>query len=151
MGEISLHIRIMELADVDKVYEMGKEVPEFKVGDSPGFWGKEDLERWIKDRGEDILLVVEVDEQIIGFILAKYHKATRLGTITDIFVKEELRGKGIGIKLLEETKSQLLDKGATYLYALIKKQNDPSLGLFKSAGFTKGCDMTWMEYVHNRF
>ncbi|OGY56724.1 MAG: hypothetical protein A2Y84_01370 [Candidatus Colwellbacteria bacterium RBG_13_48_8] len=147
----SLHIRDMELSDVDQVYEMGKETPEFTVSDSPGFWGKEDLERWVKDKREDVLLVAEVEDKIVGFVLAKYHKATRLGTITNIFVKGTHRGRGIGGTLLEKTKSQLLNKGATYLYALIKEQNDPSLGLFRSAGFAEGYDMTWVEYVHNRF
>ena len=145
--DTALHVRDMELADVEKVYEMGKEAPEFTVSDSSSFWEKEDLQRWTKDKREDILLVAEVDREIIGFILAKYHKATRLGTITDIFVEESHRRKGIGTTLLQQVKSQLLDKGATYMYAFIKSQNDPSLNLLKSAGFTQGYDMTWMEFV----
>ncbi|MDP3953216.1 MAG: GNAT family N-acetyltransferase [bacterium] len=143
----SLRIRDTKLEDIDQIYKMGKGAPEFTVSDSSSFWEKGDLERWVKDKGEDILLVAELENKIVGFVLAKYHKTTRLRTITNIFVKEAYRGKGIGTKLLEKTKSQLLNKGATYLYALIKKQNDPSLGLFKSAGFMEGYDMTWEEYV----
>lgn len=143
----ALLVRDMRLRDIDQIYEIGKGAPEFTVSDSSSFWEKEDLKRWVKDKEEDILLVAEIENEIVGFVLAKYHKATRLSTITNIFVKETHRGKGIGTRLLEETKSRLLNKGTTYLYALIGKQNDPSLGLFKSAGFTEGYDMTWVEYV----
>src|SRR3989344_157878 len=114
--DMVLHIRNMELADVEKVYEIGKGAPEFTVSDSSSFWEKEDLERWVRDKEEDILLVAEAGGEIIGFILAKYHKATRLGTITDIFVEESHRRKGIGTNLLHQVKNQLLDKGATYMY-----------------------------------
>ena len=143
----SLKIRSTQLSDVDGIYALGKSAPKFAVSDTTTFWEKDELEGWVKEQGKDVLLVAELNGEFVGFLLAKYHSPTKLGTIVDVLVKEPFREQGIGTALLQEAKQQLLNKGASYLYALIQTDNQPSLNLFKSLGFTVGRDMTWVEFL----
>lgn len=146
-GVTAPYIRKMRPEDVEEIYNMGKDTPEFAVSDSSSFWERDELESWIKGCVDDVLLVAEIDGKIAGFILTKYHKLTKTGGFIDTLVKEEYRRRGIGEALVNEAKTKLLDKGATYLYATIQATNSVSKNLFKSAGFSKGYNMTWMEFV----
>ena len=70
-------IREMTLDDLDEVFDLGRNAPEFAVSNESSFWTKEELERWIAENTDDVLLVSELKGQVIGFVLAKYHNDDR--------------------------------------------------------------------------
>src|SRR3990167_7987834 len=89
------YIRRMIPKDVEEVYNMGKNTPEFAVSDTSSFWEKIELERWTRENLDDVLLVAEMNGKIVGFVLTKYHRATRVGGFIDLLVKDEYRRRGI--------------------------------------------------------
>lgn len=141
------HIRKMTLRDIDEVYEMGTGIAEFAVSDVSSFWEKPELESWVREGKDDVLLVAEADSRIAGFILTKFHKPTKSCEFANILVREEYRRRGIGEALMEEAKAQVIDKGATYIFAVAQSANKASQGLCLAAGFKRGHHMTWLEYV----
>ena len=140
-------IRSMNREDVDEVYIMGKGAPEFSLSDQANFWGKEELERWVRANNEDVLLVATHENKIIAFIFAIFHTPTGLATITNIFTKPEYRKKGIGRKLLGEAIKLLEEKGATYIDSLVHPDNEASMKLQESVGFRRGFLMRSMEKI----
>jgi ribosomal protein S18 acetylase RimI-like enzyme len=65
------------------------------------------------------------------------------GFIYDIFVKEELRGKGIGKKLIEKAESYCRQRGYSRLSLMVSAHNQPALKLYASTGFKK--DQIYMD------
>lgn len=70
--------------------------------------------------------------------------------IENVFVKEELRKKGIGKKLmknlLREVLKRYFKKGVVYVMALTRKNNRGFINLMKKLGFTIGYkDWVWIE------
>ncbi len=147
---ISPAIRPMTLDDVNEVYIIGSSTPEFSAGDAATFWERDELERWVTLGVDDVLLIAEVNGQIGGFLLAKYHVPTKLGAIHDVFTKPEFRRNGVAEALEEEAILQLTQKGATYIYSVTQHDNQASMNLQEKVGFKKGKLMQWFELEPER-
>ena len=85
---------------------------------------------------------VIVKEKIVGFITGeilskKEWYTVQLGTINNLFVLEEYRGKGIGKKLMETMMDAFKEKGINNfeLYAL--NNNENALKFYEKLGFKK--------------
>jgi len=137
-------IRRMQKNDIETVYDMGMKVEGFAVSESTRFWTKEELYRWI-DSKDDVLLVAEDEGKIIGYIMSRLHIPTRNAIIENVYVDERYRRKEIGSNLVRECLKQLKEKGTTYLYGLVKRDDKITIEFLKSLGFKRGYDFTWME------
>lgn len=145
MNEIKA--RRMETGDVEQVYSSGIKVEEFEVSleeakESP-FWPKNVLYEWVKS--DDVLLVAEDGEKIVGYILTRLHQPTGKADIENIFVDENYRKQGIASMLLSECLKQLKSKGARYVCVLTKTNNKSTIEFLKKNNFNKGYEFVWMD------
>ncbi len=148
-------IRAMEASDLDAVIEMGTSTAEFDTStDSPQFYSRETLERWIASPN-GVLLVAESGSEVIGFRLAAFNPDSRDGYLHTIAVKQSYRDQGIGTQLMTETLRRLESLGCNHVVGLVQEGNDSTLGFLRKNGFDIGakfhyCDVSLpLEKRHN--
>jgi len=139
-----INVRKMKETDVEEVYDVGMKIKEFVVSESRRFWSKQTICDWVNGKN-DILLIAEDKEKIIGFIMSRLHKPTREAIIDNIFVSEDWRGKGVGTTLVKECLKQLKEIGARYVYCTVGASDKPAIKLLKKSNFNKGYEFVWMD------
>lgn len=81
-------------------------------------------------------IVAEVDSQLVGFILVEVNGMyVGRGSIDDLYIQSEYRGKGIGKLLLQAAFDWLKSKGAKRVGLGVHKSNEIAIKLYMSMGF----------------
>lgn len=105
---------------------------------------KEDYFRYLKkdltyiNRGTFIAID---NKKIIGIVLAQYYKPlpiskhSKKGYISNLYVKEEYRKKGIAIKLVKKAEEWLKKNKVSHITLEIHVKNKPALNLYRKFGF----------------
>ncbi len=138
-----MEIRIAKKEDVQKVWDIGNNVSEFKTAENVViFCPKETLENCINK--EDILFyVVESENKIIGFSIVNLNKSLGKAEIENIYVLPEYRKNRIGTAILDEILQELKARK----YDNVNCLADEATEFYKRYGFTKGKDFAWMDMV----
>ncbi|MBM4402471.1 MAG: GNAT family N-acetyltransferase, partial [Candidatus Cloacimonetes bacterium] len=100
-----------------------------------------------KSRLETILLVAEEDNQIVGFVWGNLivYGFFRYGTIEELFVKRELRNRGIGGSLIEAIIKRFERLKVKVVFVTTEKENEEAINLYKKLGF-KLCKGPWFYW-----
>jgi ribosomal protein S18 acetylase RimI-like enzyme len=113
-------------------------------------WSKhmeEVFEHFAKQENSEIYIAEDENNKFLGYLFVGESKNNMTGNssgfIYDIFVKEELRGKGIGKKLIEKAESYCRQRGYSRLSLMVSAHNQPALKLYASTGFKK--DQIYMD------
>ena len=101
-----------------------------------------------KSKIKPILLVAEENKQIVGFIWAHFiqYGFFKYGTIDELFVKKESRGKGIGSSLLKKAIKKLQNLKAKIILVGTEKENKEAIKLYKKVGFELGERSLWFYW-----
>lgn len=94
---------------------------------------EEDLKAWTAEGHE--LYVILAGGKCVGFL----HMGNRGGAcdwLEDIFVREELRGRGIGGRAIELVWEMLREKGLETMYLEVVPANEAAIRLYHRLGFT---------------
>lgn len=88
-------------------------------------------------RSDALFLVAENEEEelvagYIGIIMAADE-----GDITNVSVKKELQGQGIGTMLLQELASRTKEMGIEKIFLEVRKSNVAALALYEKQGFER--------------
>ncbi|MFA6461963.1 MAG: GNAT family N-acetyltransferase [Candidatus Woesearchaeota archaeon] len=143
-------IRPATLDDFEEIYRIGNDTPEFKVSSTEPFIDREDLELRITGE-EDLLLLAEEKEKILGFILFGLKDKdrplkNRSACLTYLVVLPEYRGSGIASQLYDTSVSMLRERGVMNLYSWANAETDGSMISFlKKRGFDVGHQYVWMD------
>jgi len=102
-----------------------------------------------KSKIKPILLVAEENNQIVGFVWAHFiqYGFFKYGTIDELFVKKEFRGKGIGTALLKKVIQKLENLKVKIIVVDTDKDNKEAIRLYKKVGFKlgkKGVTFYWV-------
>lgn len=90
----------------------------------------------IKHPKDQHYVVAEVDGKLIGFILVEVSGMyVGRGSVDDLYVQSEHRGKGVGRALLQTAFEWLKNNGAKRVGLGVHKSNDVAIRLYKSVGF----------------
>lgn len=119
-------IRFMRLKDVDAVAEIEQETFARP-------WSRESFRQEVTRNAVARYLVAEEEGKILGYagawvILDESH-------ITNIAVREEARGRGIGKKLTAALLQILSNLGACYATLEVRVSNERAQNLYRSLGF----------------
>jgi len=140
----------MKEADVAAVHASGVNVESFQTTGAEAtkspFWPKNRLEKWVQSE-EDVLLVAEAEDMIVGYFLSHLHDTTGTAYIENLFVKELYRRQGIGERLLREGVDRIVENGGRYISALTKTDNEAMQELLKKTGFNEGDTFVWMDRI----
>lgn len=138
-------IRPMQVGDIEAVYALGSRAPEFSIsGSLGGFWTKEQLERWIQNP-DDVLLVLIENDEVAGFFLTRFHQETGKADMENLFIREDSRGKGYARMLAMKCLEVLKAKGAVFASFVAGPSNNAIIKLFESLGFQKGDVKLWTD------
>lgn len=81
----------------------------------------------------DTFLVVEKNEEVIGFVIGITQKNE--GHILVIAIKEEYKKKGVGTFLMKKLMDIYEKKGVMKLKLEVRASNTPALSMYKKLGF----------------
>ena len=91
-------------------------------------------------RDPDLFLVAEVNNEIVGTIIGGFDG--RRGMIYHLAVQINLRGQGIGTKLLNEVENRLQAKGCKKCYLLVTANNANAVQFYEK--------QNWREMKEDR-
>ena len=131
-------IRVMTLADYDKVYELWmscKNMGFNNLDDS-----REGIEKYLR-RNPTTSFIAEEGERIVGVILAGHDG--RRGFIHHMAVAEDCRRRGIATGLLEHATAALKEEGINKTALLVFNRNEAGNAFWESSGFTARTDVTY--------
>ena len=142
---LPMTLRTMELRDMPAVYELGEEL--FTSDKWPALyrtWDEYEVVELFASDGEFCLVAVTDDsddeaEEVVGFalgaLLEKRHSAWNYGYLIWMGVDPELKGRGIGRKLLAELTDRFIEAGARMMLVDTAADNEGALKFFRSQGF----------------
>lgn len=133
-----MHIVPMELRHLDDVVKLGLSEEELHTrSDTPEFYSKETLSRWIQSPN-GFLFVAEDKDGLRGFSLTSYNPDCRDAYVHSIVAVADHRQEGIGSQLLETTLAALQKTECNHVRCLIALENEPSAKLFEKFDFKRG-------------
>ena len=120
-------IRPMEISDIEQVADIEK--ASFSMPWSPqGFKDAMDMER-------NILLVAQEGDYILGYVCT--YVVLDEGELTNIAVRPDSRGRGIGRMLMEELLKKAVDAGVKTIVLEARVSNTAAIKLYEQMGFRK--------------
>ncbi len=100
-------------------------------------------------------IVVEVDGEVVGFAYAGLYRprpAYRNTVENSVYIREDMRGRGVGKALLDELIKKCREAGKKQMVAVIGDSgNRGSIGLHKSRGFRLVGILEEVGYKHDRW
>ena len=99
------------------------------------------FEHFTKQENSETYVAEDENHSFVGYLFVGESRNMMTGKtsgfIYDIFVKEELRGKGIGKMLVEKAENYCRDRGYSRLSLMVSAGNQPAVKLYASMGFKK--------------
>ena len=142
-----VHVRFAEKKDILKIYQLGKSTSELSFSKKFPFHERGELREFIGNKKENIFLVAEHGEVIVGFIFAKIIAYGSGGwcMLDNLAVDKRFRNQGIGSLLLDETYKQTRKKGVNYVQVLVEESHRNTRKFWKSKGFKETKTFIWAE------
>lgn len=131
-----MEIRFATRKDVKTILEFIKELATYENLLGEVVATEELLTEWIFDKKKAEVLLLEVENNAVGFALFFHNFSTFLGRagiyLEDLFVKKEHRGKGYGKALLKELAKIAVKRGCGRLEWSCLDWNKPSIDFYLS-------------------
>lgn len=124
-----MHIRKMTVDDIDSVVEV--ELRSF-----PTPWERHAFEYEMEQNDAAYYLVCEIDGEVIAHCGAWF--VMDQGTITNIAVMPDYRGRGIGKLLLQEMLDYCDNEEIGNISLEVRVSNEVAIRLYEKMGFVKG-------------
>lgn len=122
-----VEVRDMVNADLGRVMEI--ENLCFKAP-----WGKEDLYREINDNQLSVLLVITVNDLVVGF--CDYWNTFDSGTICQIAIHPDYQHQSLGTRLLDEVIKDAQAKKTRILTLEVRESNCKAIKFYQKHGFS---------------
>lgn len=122
----------------------------------------ESVEEWYDEEqlradiaASDLLVLVAVTDAVVAFSHSVVDPP--VGTVLRLYVDPDYRRQGIGLHLLDATRSELAGRGVDRVRAMVLAANDPGAAFYRADGFERrstgetviGGD-TYPEHVYER-
>lgn len=134
-----LRIREMTIDDLSEVFHLGEEL--FTSDYSPSMyrtWDEYEITT-LFNSDNDLCLVAELDDEIIGFALGttveKQHSAWKYGYLVWLGIKKGIQKVGAGDKLFRELKRRMIEQGVRMMLIDTDAENEAGINFFKKQGF----------------
>ena len=141
-------IREANIEDINTIIDLWQEMMDLHIQRSELYEIKSDARQiyahYLKEvlkNHESIIIVYEIENEIIGYLMAEeslnppVYKETRIGLIVEICVKESHRNQGIGGELLSKIEKWFLNKDITRIECVISDFNEISKGFWFKNGY----------------
>ena len=140
---MNLTVRPMKLTEVDEVVQLWRRL----ASDQTLIIDDENLTRFreflegLSKEDENQVLAYEINGRIVGFLMFMKQARSMLklkrsrAMITDLYVEQEHRGRGIASKLLERCLQYLKSLGVEEVRVNVLVDNAPAISLYRKTGF----------------
>jgi len=136
-------IRDAQSRDVDALYKMGIVEEGFAVSSQSRFYTENYLKDWIENPDNDVLLVAEMQNEIVGFLFCRVNR-NDWAMLENIAVSTSVRRQGICTALLTECLKRLHAGGINYIAGIVREDNS-NIKFFVNQGFSLGNRFVWIE------
>jgi len=128
-----VRIRLAKIEDCKNCSELSR-IEELRPAGSD-FISEEYFRGFVDE--DEMFFVAEKEREIVGYILGEPMKGNlaHLGLLT---VNSNLRGRGIGKKLVEAFREKCDEKKLSYLLLYAPKFNENTLEFYRRCGFKEG-------------
>jgi ribosomal protein S18 acetylase RimI-like enzyme len=148
-SKVSIIIRQMEIDDISAVYHLGEEL--FTSDELPFLyrtWDPYEVTDYFTS-DPDYCLVAEMEDRIIGFILATTVEkgATawkKYGYLTWIGVNEAFQRTGLGLRLYRKLEEGFQKDGVRMVMADTEASNKEAIAFFRKLGFSSTRQHLWL-------
>lgn len=128
----------MSDSDLDEVIQIGLTTKQLQVDDSEAmYYSKESLQRAIQSPNE-VCLVVKIQGILAGFFIAHINEVFEEVYISDISLKEDYRGMGLGQALFDKAREILSGRHIDWSWALVQEENENMHRFMEKQGYKKG-------------
>ena len=121
-----MEFRLAEIKDIDNLYQL-----ENSTFVSP--WTYSQFEYEIKENSFSKLLIIEENEELIGYI--DYWIIFDQATINKICIKEKYRRNGLAQKLLDMCFEDIKENECMVITLEVRKSNEKAIKLYQKNGF----------------
>ena len=119
------------------IMQAGRNTQEFATGNEIIFWSEEALKNWAMGKDGSMLVAINQDMEILGFLLAIFDKE-RIATLENIHVREGFRRQGIASKLLNEFENRAIRVGIKILRSFCHTTNTAMSNLLTQTSLFQG-------------
>lgn len=119
-----MKIRKAKLKDSNFILTLIESSPELQgIGDKDPVYSKEYITNCIQDKKMNLVLVIEVENKIGGFLISEIWKKKKYSFLIDIFILEKYRSKGFGEKLYNFYEEYCKKMKLKTIVMLVKQDN----------------------------
>lgn len=137
-------VRRATSSDTDLIFHMGLEEEAFGVSPRVRFYERQELDEWIAVPEDNLLLVLDCDGEIKGFLFCKL-MSSHWAYLDNFYVLPSARGFGHGKLLMQALLDLLRERKIVYLSTLVA-EHDPYLSrYFESGGLAVEKTYWWLE------
>ena len=142
-------IRLAEKQDVSTILSFIKDLAEYEKLTDEVIADEESLENFLfSTRPFAEVFIAEYGMKPVGFALFFHTFSTFMGKpglyLEDLYVKPEMRGKGVGKKLFRKVAQIALERDCGRLEWSVLNWNEPAIGFYKKLGAQAMNE--WMVY-----
>ena len=131
-------------ADIDPLFCMGSEEPAFGVSPKIRFYERQELIEWIAAPDDNILLVLDDDGEINGFLFCKV-MSSHWAYLDNFYVLPSCRGHGHGHLLMQALLDLLRERSVAYLSTLVAESDTYLSEYFGKCGLVTEKTYVWQE------
>jgi ribosomal protein S18 acetylase RimI-like enzyme len=137
-SEVRRDFRKANVRDFDFLWTVLSNTPELQSDSSGNTYDKEGLRRVIKNRKENLVLIVKDKGRLIGFLIVHYLKSVKQSIVNDLFIHKDYRRRGIAKNLMKMCEQDARKKNFKYITGLVRTNNKKMQNLKQKLGFKKG-------------
>ncbi|MCK9796630.1 GNAT family N-acetyltransferase/peptidase C39 family protein [Pseudomonas sp. MAFF 302030] len=93
--------------------------------------------QWMISRAHGRLILVQRQQQVLGYALVLFHRGTSLARLYSIAIAVEARGLGLGQRLLEQIEHCALEHDCAYLRLEVRSDNPAAIHLYERNGYRR--------------
>ncbi|MDD1701451.1 MAG: GNAT family N-acetyltransferase [Methanoregula sp.] len=131
-------------ADIDPLFRIGSEEPAFGVSTRIRFYERQELVEWIAAPENNILLVLDDNGEIRGFLFCKV-MSCHWAYLDNFYVHPSARGHRYGHLLLVALLDILRKRKISYLSALVAESDTFLSRYFEKNGLLTEKTYVWVE------
>jgi len=130
-----INIRLVEETDVEKLYEMCVLFNSSETANT-----QQGVAEYLQ-KTDAIVCIAEIEQEAIGFItgVIEHNMSfnSPIGTISELFVKEEYRQNGVAKQLFEQMEEAFLSKGVNRFRTFTTLDNTNAVKFYNNRGYSQ--------------
>jgi GNAT superfamily N-acetyltransferase len=131
--------------DIRVIHELGTSTDEFKVSEQLVFYTKSELLEWVKDRRENVLMVLEKNGLVVGFTFSKV-MSHRWALTETLYIHPDHRTLKSAEVLYMAALTELKSRGIKQISFIIRDDHKALIRLLKHKGGAEDCGKyTWLN------